>query len=210
MAKKNKKNKNVAPSNNVNIVLPESLSADEMQKIITNALITAEEIKEQKSKQRQEEEQKQFRIAMGYKDHSDKKGLKKRIFIFFNRLKMVFKLLFVKKHLIQGDSATLGLLRIFIEMFFWLAKVLTTWFTIFVIAYIPLQVVIKTIPNLSFVQNILLGAYALASFLLSRMFRMASIEVKKIEDKSLLFGIFTSVASIVSIIVAVIAIMKSA
>ena len=208
MAKKNKKNKSVS-SNNVNIVLPESLTADEMQKIITSALIAAEEDKEQKVKQRQEEEQKQFRVAMGYKDYSDKKGLKKRILVFFNRIKMVFKLLFVKKHLIQGDSATFGLLRIFIEMFFWLAKVLTTWFAIFVVAYIPLQFVIKTIPNFSFVQNTLLATYAFASFLLSRMFRMASIEVKKIEDKNLLFGIFTSVASIVSIIVAVIAILKS-
>ena len=40
------------------------------------------------------------------------------------------------------------------------------------------------------------------------MFRMASIEVDKIEDRSLLFGIFAFVASIVSIVIAVVAIVK--
>ena len=42
MAKKNKNIKN-APSNNVNIVLPDSLSAEEMQQIITNALLDVED-----------------------------------------------------------------------------------------------------------------------------------------------------------------------
>ena len=46
------------------------------------------------------------------------------------------------------------------------------------------------------------------ALLFSRMFRMASIEVDKIEDRSLLFGIFASVASIVSIVIAIVAIVK--
>ena len=40
--KKNKKNKNVAPSNNVNIVLPESLSADEIKNILVDAMLEVE------------------------------------------------------------------------------------------------------------------------------------------------------------------------
>ena len=207
MAKKNKKNNGVQ-SNNVNIVLPESLSTDEMQKIIVNALLAAEEAKVQKAKQQKEEEHKRFQEAMGYKDYSKCKGLKKQIQVFLNRLKMLKKLLFAPKHLIQGDSATFGLLRIFIEMFFWLAKELTMLFTIATVIYIPLQFITDRIPVLPAVENVLLVVYALASFLLSRMFRMASIEVNKIEDKNLLFGIFTSITSIVSIVVAVIAIVE--
>ena len=46
---------------------------------------------------------------------------------------------------------------------------------------------IDAIPNMSIGQNVILGLYAILSFLFSRMFRMASIEVKKIEDKNLLF-----------------------
>lgn len=68
MAKKNKNSKN-APSNNVNIVLPDSLSAEEMQQIITNALLAVEDAKEQKAKEQKEQDRKNFREAMGYKDY---------------------------------------------------------------------------------------------------------------------------------------------
>ena len=43
MAKKSKKNKNTA--NNVNIVLPESLSAEEMKNILVEAMLEAEQRK---------------------------------------------------------------------------------------------------------------------------------------------------------------------
>lgn len=207
MTKKNKKN-NKVQSNNVDVVCPEPLYMDEMQQIIVNALLAAEEAKAQKVKQQKEEEQKRFQEAMGYKDYSKSKGIKKKIQVSLNRLKMLINLLFAPKRLIQGDSATFGLLRIFIEMFFWMAKVLMMLFTIAVAVYIPLQFITDEIKVLPAVQNILLGIYAFVSFLLSRMFRMASIEVNKIEDKNLLFGIFASIASVVSIVIAVIAIVK--
>ena len=38
-------------------------------------------------------------------------------------------------------------------------------------------------------------------FIVSRMFRMAGIEVDKIEDRNFIFGLFGSVATVVSIIV---------
>lgn len=90
-------------------------------------------------------------------------------------------------------------------MFFLFAKIVTTLLSIGIIAYILLQCIIKDIPTLSVIQNILLGLFVVPLFLFSRMFRMASIEVNKIEDRNLLFGIFASVTSIVSIVIAVIA-----
>ena len=95
-----------------------------------------------------------------------------------------------------------------VETFFWLAKWATTLFAAIVIAYIPLQYIIEEIPVISVGQNVIFGMYAVVSFLLSRMFRMASIEVDKIEDRSLLFGIFASITSIVSIVVAIIAVVQ--
>lgn len=207
MAKKNKNTKNV-PSNNVNIVLPDSMSAEEMQHIITNALLAVEAAQEQKAKEQKEQERKNFREAMGYKDYSTEKGLKKSILVFLNRIKMIFKLLFAPKHLIKGDDATFGLLKMSIEIFFWVAKWAATLFTVFAIAYIPLQYIVEAIPVLPIMSNVLWGCFAFSSFLLSRMFRMASIDVDKIEDRSLLFGIFASVASIVSIAIAIVAIVK--
>ena len=192
----------------VNIVLPDSLSAEEMQKIITNALLAVEDVKEQRTTEKKEQERKNFREAMGYKDYSTEKGMKKSILVFLNRIKMIFKLLFAPKRLIKGDDATFGLLKMTVETFFWLAKWATTLFAAIVIAYIPLQYIVEAIPVISTGQNIIFGMYAVVSFLLSRMFRMASIEVDKIEDRSLLFGIFASITSIVSIVVAIIAVVQ--
>ena len=192
----------------VNIVLPDSLSAEEMQQIITNALLAVEDAKEQKAKEQREKDRKNFREAMGYKDYPHEKGLKRSFLVFCNHVKMLFKLFFAPKHLIKGDDATFGLLKMSIEIFFWVAKWAATLFTVFAIAYIPLQYIVEAIPVLPIMSNILLGCFAFSSFLLSRMFRMASIEVDKIEDRSLLFGIFASVASIVSIAIAIVAIVK--
>ena len=192
----------------VNIILPDSLSTEEMQQIITNALLAVEDAKEQKVKEQKEQERANFREAMGYKDYPHEKGLKRSFLVFCNHVKMLFKLFFAPKHLIKGDDATFGLLKMSIEIFFWVAKWAATLFTVFAIAYIPLQFIVEAIPVLPIMSNILLGCFAFSSFLLSRMFRMASIEVDKIEDRSLLFGIFASVTSIVSIVIAIVAIVK--
>lgn len=185
--------------------MSDSLNSEEIQKIITNSLLAVEDAKAQKIAEQKEIERKELRKFMGYKEHDDKKGFKKKLFVFFNRTKIVFKFFFVPQHLIKGDDATFGLLKISLEMFFLFAKIVTTLLSIGIIAYILLQCIIKDIPTLSVIQNILLGLFVVPLFLFSRMFRMASIEVNKIEDRNLLFGIFASVTSIVSIVIAVIA-----
>ena len=175
----------------VNIVLPDSLSAEEMQQIITNALLAVEDAKEQKAKEQKEQERKEWEETVGN-----------------NPIKRFFKILFLPKKYIKGDKTTFALLKVFVGMFFGLAKIFTLLFSIAAIAYIPMQYAIDALPNMSIGQNIMLSLYAVLSFLFSRMFRMASIEVDKIEDRSLLFGIFASVSSIVSIVIAIVAIVK--
>ena len=49
----------------VNIVLPDSLSAEEMQQIITNALLAVEDAKEQKVKEQKEQERKEWEETVG-------------------------------------------------------------------------------------------------------------------------------------------------
>ena len=188
--KTSKEQKQLA-STPVNIVLPDSMSAEEMQQIITNALLAVEDAKEQKAKEQKEQERKEWEETVGN-----------------NPIKRFFKILFLPKKYIKGDKTTFALLKMFIKVFFGLATILTLLFSVFAIVYIPLQYVINAIPNLSIGQNVILGLYAILSFLFSRMFRMASIEVDKIEDRSLLFGIFASITSIVSIVVAIIAIVQ--
>ena len=44
--------------------------------------------------------------------------------------------------------------------------------------------------------------------LISRIFRIAAIEVDEIRDNNYLFGLFAAMASIISIIVAIVALLK--
>lgn len=191
MAKKRKKKNTQQSTTLINVSLPIGMSAEEMQQIITNSLLAVEEIKEEKAQKQKEQERKEWEETVGK-----------------NSIKRFFKILFLPKKYIKGDKTTFALLKMFIEMFFGLAKVLTLLFSLLVIVYIPLQYAIEAIPDMSIGHNVILGLYAILSFLFSRMFRMASIEVNKIEDRSLLFGIFACVTSIVSIVIAVIAIVK--
>ena len=176
-----------------------SFSAENIQHIIIDALVAAEDAKKQKEKEQKNEERKKLRQEMGYKDYSHKKGIKKKFFVFVNRIKMILKLFFAPKHIIKGDDATFGLLKISIELFFSAAYWATTLFAIFGFVYIPLQYIVETIVILPALTSMFLGILAFVSFLLSRMFRMASIEIDSIEDRNLLFGIFASIASIISI-----------
>jgi hypothetical protein len=41
------------------------------------------------------------------------------------------------------------------------------------------------------------------------IFRIVSVEVEKMEDKNIIFGLFASVTSIVSIIIAIVSIIKN-
>lgn len=191
MAKERKKKNPPQSTTPINVSLPVGMSAEEMQHVIAKALVEAERIKEQKKQEQKDFERKEWEETVGK-----------------NPVKRFFKILFLPKKQIKGDKTTFALLKMFIEMFFGLAKILTLLFSIFAIAYMPLQYVIETIPNMSINQNVILGVYAVLSFLFSRMFRMASIEVDKIEDRSLLFGIFASITSIVSIVVAIIAVVQ--
>ena len=191
----------------VNIVLPDSLSTEEMQQIITNALLAVEDAKERKIEEQKEQERKEWRELVKYKDYSDEKGIKKLFLTFLNRIKVIFNWLFAPKKKIKGSNMTIALLSIFLESFFDILKFVFLLATICFLGFIPLQIFIESLPKASVGQNIFFGTLGITSFILSRMFRIASVEIAKIEDRNLLFAIFASITSFISIIVAVLAIV---
>lgn len=209
MAKKNKKNKSVAPSNNVNIVFPESLSADEIKNILVDAMLEVENKKSEAQKDKADKDLKEWRESLGIKEYpKDAKIRFRKAKQFFNTFSAFFKLSFISKKKIKGDRATTGLLKFFLAIIFDLAKfALTVWSALLVLS-IPLQYIVDSITILTIPQNILVFCFAILSFILSRLFRIASVEIENIDDKNYLFGVFASITSIVSIIVAIIAIYK--
>ena len=84
MAKKNKKNKSIS-SNNVNIVLPESLSADEIKNILVEAMLEVEKRKADAEQEKAEKELKEWRDSLGIKDYTEDKKSRFRKSAFFCR-----------------------------------------------------------------------------------------------------------------------------
>ena len=73
---------------------------------------------------------------------------------------------------------------------------------------IPLQYVVSNITHLEWYINVICGVWGMDLLLVSRVFRIAAIEVDEIRDNNYLFGLFAAMTSIISIIVAIIALAK--
>lgn len=208
MAKERKKKNPPQSTTPINVALPSGMSAEEMQHILARAIVEADELKELNKQAKKEEALKQWREDIGYKEYDDKCKLWRGIKTFFNRLKCFCKVCVLPKKKIQGDRASFSLMQLFLQSFFVLAKWLLVLVTIASAGVGIYTLCTSPVSSSDLVASFYFIVAAIPLFLLSRLFRMASIEVEKIEDRNYLFGFFASVASIVSIVIAIIAIAK--
>lgn len=203
-SQKNQKKKSV--SNNIrpiNIIPPENMTSDELQHIIANAILEAESIKEQRTIDQREKEKAEWREKIGVKIC---KGKFKNI---LNGIKVIFKISFMPKEYIKGDRASIGLLKFFLSLFFDIAgMVVLLPLSIYLIFIIHIQHFFINITELNIFYHIISVLCGFLILILSRLFRMASIEIEQIEDRNYIFGVFASVTSMISIIIAVIALVK--
>lgn len=203
---KKKLKQNIAsnPSQFVNISFPENMSAKEIQHIIANAIIEAEEIKAQKEEEKRKAALAEWHNIVGYQEYKNK------IKQFFNHLKAFIKILFLPKKYIEGDRASTILLKSVISLFFWFMQYCSLILAILLIAFVPAQYLMQNIAVLPWYQNVLFILFGVLAFVFSRLFRMAGIEIDNLDDRNYLFGLFASVTSLASIIIAIIAIVKGA
>ncbi|MDE6208262.1 MAG: hypothetical protein K2M73_01145 [Lachnospiraceae bacterium] len=202
--KKAKQNIASKPLQTANINLPENMSAEAIQHIIACAIVEAEEIKTQKAEEQRKATLIEWRDKIGYREYKNK--FKQ----FFNEVKVFIKVLFLPKKHIEGNRASEILLKLFIALFFWIMKCCSLILSILLIALVPAQYIMQNITVLPWYQNMLYIFYGVLAFVFSRLFRMAGIEIDNLDDRNYLFGLFASITSFVSIIIAVIAIVKGA
>lgn len=178
------------------------MSADELQHMIANAIMEAEDMKAKREADKKAEELAEWHKVIGY--DKSKTGIKK----VWNNITAFFKVLFIPKKYIKGDRASTaiiqGLLQFCFQALYWICSV----FTFALFAYIPLSFALPNIGNLNWLQILSYVVLSIAIFFASRLFRIASIEAEKMEDRNNLYGLFASIASIISIVIAVIAIIK--
>lgn len=193
----------------VGITLPDNLTADEIQHILANAIVEAEDIRTQREQAQEEQEQQEWHALIGYKDYAkEPRTLIRRVKCFGNRMQMVVKLMRLSKGKIKGDRATVSLLKTLLSLFFMAIRWALIGFSLFCLAYVLQQYVAAELLPHPWYINVLLLIVAVSSWMIARILKIAAAEMDKLEDRNYLLGIFASVTSIISIVFAIIAVVK--
>lgn len=213
MPKKNKKAKQNKtthlPSSN-NTVL--QITAEELQNIIANALLQAEEQRKQIEKDKQEQERKKWREEIGYKDYSKSNSKFARFRRALNEFICGLKLLFmpsekIKGHRIISASLSMGLSNHYLLVFL-ISLIFSLAIFFFTIVFIILNILPWYIYLTLFIISFCLFVYFLK-------YRLAYYEVTYIKDDNLILNILAShnskisiIISMISVVIAVIAVVN--
>lgn len=195
MGKSKQKQRNQNKVENVKIDTLTTLDDERITKIIVNALTEYDKQKQEAARVEKEKERETAEAKLG------KKGNK-------GKFRAVLKILFRPKKYAKNMNAGAGLVRAALYAFYKLVELITLICAILFLAVIPLQYCIPSVVPMKWYLSVVSGVWSITLLLLSRMFRIAAIEVDEVKDNNYLFGLFTAVTSIVSAIVSIIALVK--
>ena len=204
MSRKRKKKANNQPV--VSVPVPSGISAEQWQHIMANAMVEAEEMKEQKRREAQEAEIVRWRTVMGHKEFDDDNAAVREIKTFFNAIGCMIRLCSIKRKDIRGDRASFVLLKLFLSLFFFIGRCVSAlfgWLFIGVGIFMPFA---RNVMAINIFSCFVFGMIGVMLLFISGLFRMASMEVDDLDDRSYLLGLFACVTSIVSIAIAIITI----
>lgn len=195
MGKKKQKQKGQAKTESVKAENVATIEDECITKIIVNALTEYDKQKQEKAK---------------FENEAKLKADEKRLGINGNKgkIRAVLKILLRPKKYAKNMNAGVGLVRVALYAFYKLVELITLICAILFLAVIPLQYCIPSVVPMKWYLSVVSGVWGLMLLLLSRMFRIAAIEVDEVKDNNYLFGLFTAVTSIVSAIVSIIALVK--
>lgn len=195
MGKKKQKQKSQIKVENVKSDTLMVIDDERITKIIVNALTEYDKQKHEAAKVENEKERETAEAKLGIKGNKGK-------------VRAVLKILFRPKKYAKNMNAGAGLVRVALYAFYKLVELITLICAILFLAVIPLQYCIPSVVPMKWYLSVVSGVWGITLLLLSRMFRIAAIEVDEVKDNNYLFGLFTAVTSIVSAIVSIIALVK--
>lgn len=178
---------------------PQGFSAEEWSHIIAKAIEAAEQNRQAEANKRQTEEQKSWQQALGIEDYSGVQRPRGKILEFFNILRVFLKLSFLPRKKIKGDRVTFSLLQMLCAMTVGIAGGILLLIALALIVMPPIMLMGETI---TWWQAICSVVWGILIFFISRLFRIASIELENIEDRSYLLSICACIVSFVSLVVA--------
>ena len=195
MGKKKQKQKGQAKTESVKAENVATIEDERTAKIIVSALTEYDRQKQEAAKAEEERIRKADEKRLGINGNKGK-------------IRAVLKILLRPKKYAKNMNAGAGLVRVALYAFYKLVELITLFCAILFLAVIPLQYCIPSVVPMKWYLSVVSGVWGITLLLLSRMFRIAVIEVDEVKDNNYLFGLFTAVTSIVSAIVSIIALVK--
>ncbi len=171
---------------------------------LAEAIVKAKQIEEESIAKKKVEDFEEWKRSLGVNTHDDKKGTKKKIFVFFNHVKVFFNLLFFSKKKKVRVSMTGAFMQSLTAAFFHMIKVLL-WILSAAFVFVSIYHGNMAFGFLDYVYYI---GFSMIAFMLASIFRLMAIETEQITDRERVLGIFTVVMSVIPMIEIIVSFFK--
>ena len=172
-----------------------SIDDERITKIIVNALTEYDRQKQEAAKVEKEKERETAEAKLGIKGNRGKFLAVLKVMVFPKKYKKML-------------TVNTVLLRVALKSLYKIVEIILYIIAACLLLCLPLHNVISQLINVDIGLTIALFVFSFPTFLLARIFRMAGIELEDITDSNYIFGLFAALTSIVSIIVAIVALLK--
>lgn len=195
MGKSKQKQRNQNKVENVKIDTLTTLDDERITKIIVNALTEYDKQKQEAAKVEKEKERETAEAKLGIKGNKGK---------FMAVLKVA---IYPKKHKEMLTVNTV-LLRVALKTLYKIVEIILYIIAACLFLCLPLHNIIPQLTNVDIGLSIVFFVFSFPILLLARIFRMAAMELDDITDSNYIFGLFAALTSMISIIVAIVALVK--
>jgi len=171
---------------------------------LAQAIVKAKQIEEENVAEKKAADLEEWKRSLGVNKHEDKKGIKKKIYVFCNNVKVFFNLILFSKKKKVRVSMTGAFMQSTTATFFHVIKVML-W--ILSLAFISVCVYHG---NMAFdlLNYVYYIGFAIVAFMLASIFRLMAIETEQITDRERVLGIFTAVMSVMPMIEIIVSFFK--
>lgn len=195
MGKKKQKQKSQIKVEDVKADTLMPIDDERITKIIVNALTEYDKQKQEAAKVEKEKERETAEAKLGIKGNKGKFPAVLKVIVFPEKYKKML-------------TVNTVLLRVVLKSLYKIVEIILYIIVACLFLCLPLHNIIPQLTNVDIGLTIALFAFSFPTFLLARIFRMAGIELEDITDSNYIFGLFAALTSIVSIIVAIVALLK--
>lgn len=195
MGKSKQKQRNQNKVENVKIDTLTTLDDERITKIIVNALTEYDKQKQEAAKVEKEKERETAEAKLGIKGNKGKFTAVLKVMVFPKKYKKML-------------TVNTVLLRVALKSLYKIVEIILYIIAACLFLCLPLHNIIPQLTNVDIGLTIALFVFSFPTFLLARIFRMAGIELEDITDSNYIFGLFAALTSMISIIVAIVALLK--